>query len=175
MSDDDCDIFSAARKRAPKKALPKELSNSFNDSISSEVDYDFLADTTITTKGKKAGRERKTKPPKEPLAQETNEVGKDVFVPPEPVQTEASPRCLSPVSQLLLEMEKTQDSAPKKRGKKKVGIEENVETPCVVGPVARRTRSSLGKTIPEPVIEQSIDNITASAPNKPQKKSVAGQ
>ncbi|EDV42505.1 uncharacterized protein Dana_GF18021 [Drosophila ananassae] len=170
MSDDDCDIFSAARKRAPKKALPKELSNSFNDSISSEVDYDFLADTTITTKGKKAGRERKTKPPKEPLAQETNEVGKDVFVPPEPVQTEASPRCLSPVSQLLLEMEKTQDSAPKKRGKKKVGIEENVETPCVVGPVARRTRSSLGKTIPEPVIEQPIDNITASAPNKPQKR-----
>ncbi|KAH8236479.1 hypothetical protein KR026_003036 [Drosophila bipectinata] len=166
MSDDDCDIFSAARRRAPPKALPKESSNLFNDSIASEIDYDFLGDSTIKTKGKKAGRQKKTKPLPEP---------EPPTLPPEPVQNETPPRSLSPVSQLLLEMESAQENekaaakSPRKtRGKKKVGIEKSLEIPDVVGPIARRTRSSLGKTNPQPAIVEPITNSTAS--DKPKKR-----
>ncbi|KAH8335615.1 hypothetical protein KR074_007142 [Drosophila pseudoananassae] len=161
MSDDDCDIFSAARKRAPLKVLPKESANSFNDSTASELDYDFLGDSTIPTKGKKAGREKKTKPLSEPLT-----------LPPQPVQKDPSPRSLSPVSQLLLEMEKTQENEPKKRGKKKVGIEQSQEIPDIVGPIARRTRSSLGKTNPQPAMVEPITNSTAL--DKPKKRAPRG-
>ncbi|XP_017131466.1 uncharacterized protein CG4449 [Drosophila elegans] len=149
MSDDDCDIFSAVRKRAPVIALPKDSYNPGNDSFSKEVDYDF-----IEASPKKTGRTSKRKPPAAPREKpQTDEEGAS---PPkqnkqsqaetekdEKAEKESPERALSPVSKLILEME--QKCAQAGDAQKPEQAEESV-----VGPVARRTRSSLSKLEKQP-------------------------
>ncbi|KAH8243353.1 hypothetical protein KR032_006641 [Drosophila birchii] len=135
MSDDDCDIFSAACRRAPRNEQIASLDNSCNDSFSKEMDYDFLETST-----KKTSRANKTKVVKEPQMKEQKskkkgETQKDDILPLEPAKEQLdSPRALSPVSQLILEMDQKQTKAD--------------DPPFIAEdttPVARRTRSSLGK------------------------------
>ncbi|XP_017017471.2 DNA repair protein Rad60 [Drosophila kikkawai] len=143
MSDDDFDIFSAACRRAPRDALPlATFDNPCDDSFSKETDYDFLGTST-----KKTSRVRKAKVVTEPQnkvqkSKKKEEIQKDEQVPPEPAEKQLdSARSLSPVSQLILEMDQKQatDVAPL--------------IPEDSTPVARRTRSSQGKQEirPDPV------------------------
>ncbi|KAH8292012.1 hypothetical protein KR054_003457 [Drosophila jambulina] len=144
MSDDDCDIFSAACRPAPRNALPiASYDNTCNDSFSKEMDYDFLK-----TSPKKTSRAGKTKVMREPkvkkqIGKKVEEIQNDELLPPEPAKEQQdSARSLSPVSQLILEMDQNQpitDDPPL--------ISEDS------APVARRTRSSLGKQEihPDPV------------------------
>jgi len=110
-------------------ALPKESYNPGNDSFSKDVDYDFIEDSP-----KKPARNGKRKPPASPR----EKAQKSVEGPSPPKQNKLKPaetqkdegdknteRSLSPVSQLILEMEQ-------KNAKE-------IQT----APVARRTRSSL--------------------------------
>ncbi|XP_016959764.1 uncharacterized protein CG4449 [Drosophila biarmipes] len=157
MSDDDCDIFSAARKRVPVIALPKESYNPANDSFSKDVDYDFIEDSP-----KKSGKNGKRKPPAAPRVkpQQTEEG------PSPPKQNKLKPigaqkdegdkttdRSLSPVSQLILEME--QKNAEEKE----------------TAPVARRTRSSLSKLdTPSSVVEVAKTTGEVAAQAKPKRR-----
>ncbi|XP_017015218.2 DNA repair protein Rad60 [Drosophila takahashii] len=154
MSDDDCDIFSAARKRVPVKALPKESYNPGNDSFSKEVDYDF-----IDVSPKKTSRNGKRKPPAAP--QEKPQKSEDGPSPPKqnkvkPAEKEkveedkGSERCLSPVSKLIQEMEQ--------KNAKEVEV----------GPVARRTRSSLPNVEAQP--PDVASNVEVPAQAKPKRR-----
>jgi len=128
-------------------ALPKESYNPGNDSFSKDVDYDFIEDSP-----KKPARNGKRKPPASPR----EKAQKSVEGPSPPKQNKLKPaetqkdegdknteRSLSPVSQLILEMEQ-------KNAKE-------IQT----APVARRTRSSLSKLEPAPPDVASI--VTASS------------
>ncbi|XP_052836175.1 uncharacterized protein CG4449 [Drosophila gunungcola] len=167
MSDDDCDIFSAARKRAPIIPLPKDSYNPGNDSFSKEVDYDF-----IEASPKKTGRTSKRKPPaaprEKPLTDEEdasppkqNKQSQAETEKDEKAEKDAPERALSPVSKLILEME--QKHAQAGDAQKPEQAEE-----CVVGPVARRTRSSLGKLEKQPP-PVSV-NVVVPAKKKPSKR-----
>ncbi|EDW98115.1 uncharacterized protein CG4449 [Drosophila yakuba] len=164
MSDDDCDIFSAARKRVPVKALPKESYNLSNDSFSKEVDYDFIED--IPKKSNKTSKRRPAAATRE-KPQETH----DGASPPkqkkqeavEPEKDERSERSLSPVSQLILEMEK-------KKANDIADVEKHAKNNDV-GPVARRTRSSLNKAeMAPPTVPATVKVPTQVKPKKRGRK-----
>ncbi|KAH8251650.1 hypothetical protein KR038_003524 [Drosophila bunnanda] len=142
MSDDDFDIFSAASRRAPRDALPiASYDNPCNNSFSKEVDYDFLGIST-----KKTSRAYKTKGTKNQTkvqkSKKKEEIQKDELLPPEPSEARDSARALSPVSQLILEMDD-----------KQIKADDPPLFPEDTAPVGRRTRSSLGKReiLPDPV------------------------
>ncbi|XP_017072508.2 uncharacterized protein CG4449 [Drosophila eugracilis] len=157
MSDDDCDIFSAARKRVPVLALPKESYNPSNDSFSKEVDYDFLEDSP-----KKPNKTSKRKPPAAPREKPQ----KSKSGPSPPKQTKLEPpkidkdedeeRSLSPVSKLILEMEL------KNANEKLAELNKS--------PVARRTRSSLSKVEALPATATSIVEPPAKSQQKPKTR-----
>ncbi|XP_043653216.1 uncharacterized protein CG4449 [Drosophila teissieri] len=164
MSDDDCDIFSAARKRFPVKALPKESYNLSNDSFSKEVDYDFIEDIP-----KKSNKTSKRKPPA--ATREKPQKTEDGASPPkqkkqeavEPEKDERTERSLSPVSQLILEMEK-------KNANDAADVEKHAKENDV-GPVARRTRSSLNKAeMAPPTVAATVDKPTQVKPKKRGRK-----
>ncbi|XP_016989176.1 uncharacterized protein CG4449 [Drosophila rhopaloa] len=154
MSDDDCDIFSAARKRAPVIALPSDSYNPGNDSFSKEVDYDF-----IDASPKKSSRTSKRKQLAAPREKtQINDVGPS---PPkqnklnqaesEKDEEDGPQRALTPVSKLIQEME--QKHVMKGDARFVLDVEQNEAKKSDIVPVARRTRSSKGKldTQPPPV------------------------
>ncbi|XP_039490584.1 uncharacterized protein CG4449 [Drosophila santomea] len=164
MSDDDCDIFSAARKRVPVKALPKQSYNLSNDSFSKEVDYDFIEDIP-----KKSNKTSKRKPAA--ATREKPQKTHDGASPPkqkkqeavEPEKDERTERSLSPVSQLILEMEK-------KKANDTADVEKHAKEDDV-GPVARRTRSSLNKAeMAPPTVPASVEVPTQVKPKKRGRK-----
>ncbi|XP_022220735.2 uncharacterized protein CG4449 [Drosophila obscura] len=152
MSDDDCDIFSSLRN-ARVKEIPKLVYNPSNESFSKEFEESELLDRHSTTKKvskvaklndtatvQPKGRGRKGKKnlkedDKPPIA-----VAATVGQPEEPS------RPLSPISQLILEMEQKKAKAEKEK---------------IAGPVSRRTRSS-GSKVEKPVVEK---------PSPPKRKS----
>ncbi|EDX14035.1 uncharacterized protein CG4449 isoform X2 [Drosophila simulans] len=157
MSDDDCDIFSAARKRIPEIALPKESYNLGNDSFSKEVDYDFIEDlpkkSTKTGKRKNPAATRENPPKSQEDASPPKQAG-------EPEKDARKERSLSPVSLLILEMEKKNVEKDAKENE--------------LGPVARRTRSSLNKTKiappSPPPVSATVEVPTQVKPKKRGKK-----
>lgn len=159
MSDDDCDIFSAARKRIPEIALPKNPYNLGNDSFSKEVDYDFIEDlpkkSTKTGKRKNPAATRKNPPKSQDDASPPKQAEHKAVEPEEDMRTE---RSLSPVSLLILEMEK------------KNGQQSDVEKHAKendVGPVARRTRSSLNRSeMAPPPVSPTVEVPTQTKPKK---------
>ncbi|XP_017046457.2 LOW QUALITY PROTEIN: uncharacterized protein CG4449 [Drosophila ficusphila] len=160
MSDDEFDIFSAARKRAPVIALPQDSYNPSNDSFSKEAEYDFIEDSpkkSIKNKKRKA-REKAQKNEEGPSPPKQN---KQNLAETEIDEKDVTERALSPVSKLILEMEQNNaKQTAAKVDKKKV---EPKEDP--VGPVARRTRSSLSKVQKEPPpVEPVVQETTKAKP-----------
>ncbi|KAH8382675.1 hypothetical protein KR009_004811 [Drosophila setifemur] len=151
MSDDDCDIFSAVRRRAPVKALPRETFNPCNDSFHQEEDYDFLEDTS-----KKPSKAGKIKPPKQPRGKtkRSKEEESKNYEPQLPKPSEgANGRALSPVSQLIQNME----------------LEEAEEADKA--PVATRTRKMERRSAPvEEIVVASKQPITKKRNTRNNKK-----
>ncbi|EDV54034.1 uncharacterized protein CG4449 [Drosophila erecta] len=168
MSDDDCDIFSAARKRVPVKALPKESYDLSNDSFSKEVDYDFIED--VTKKSNKPSK-RKPRAAKREKPQESRDgaspskQAKQEEEVVEPENDERTERSLSPVSQLIWEMEKRKanDTATQLIPDVQKHAKEND-----IGSVARRTRSSLNKAEMAPAPVAATVEVTTKV--KPKKR-----
>ncbi|XP_068152965.1 DNA repair protein Rad60 isoform X2 [Drosophila tropicalis] len=128
MSDDDCDVFSILNRRAPVQEIPAEQLSLPNDSSCQEADYDIINAAETQTTSKKRGKGAKTVPKSKETTKSVNsKLPNDAALAGEVV----APRPLSPVSQLILEMEEnhTKEQA------------NQLES----APVARRTRSSLGK------------------------------
>ncbi|KAH8356452.1 hypothetical protein KR200_004725, partial [Drosophila serrata] len=117
--------------------------NACNDSFSKEVDYDFIsANTNKTSRVNKAKGVTKTQK-KVQKSKKKEEILKDELLFPEPAKKQQdSARALSPVSQLILEMDEKQTK-----------VDDPPLIPEDSAPVARRTRSSLGKKeiVPNPV------------------------
>ncbi|KRG02080.1 uncharacterized protein CG4449 isoform X2 [Drosophila mojavensis] len=138
MSDDDCDIFNMPVKRlnVPQKQFAEEC-----ETIK-QIDYDFIkkpatkpAKPTIKPNPKpQSGKRKKQAKEEEPPMNKTDEI---TGITLEEAQASITRVDLSPVSQLIHEMEQKKER------------EKNKEIEAL--PVARRTRSSLGKrqTTPE--------------------------
>ncbi|XP_017856615.1 PREDICTED: uncharacterized protein CG4449 isoform X2 [Drosophila arizonae] len=140
MSDDDCDIFNMPVKRlnVPQKQFAEEC-----ETIK-QIDYDFIK-KPVTKPAKptdkikpnpkpKSGKRKKQAKEEEPPRNKTEEI---TGITLEEAQAPITRLDLSPVSQLIHEMEQKKER------------EKNKELEAL--PVARRTRSSLGKrqTTPE--------------------------
>ncbi|KAL7730283.1 hypothetical protein ACLKA6_016538 [Drosophila palustris] len=135
MSDDDCDIFSMPTKRA--KDLPQKFI--VPDQELKPADYDFIEinpeikrPTKVSRGVKQAVQEKKPKTRTGKLKRTLNDEESKNNVQEEEVPVLPN-RDLSPVSQMIFEMEKN---------KVKNALDEM--------PVARRTRSSLGARNPAP-------------------------
>ncbi|XP_030559438.1 uncharacterized protein CG4449 [Drosophila novamexicana] len=152
MSDDDCDIFDLPVKRinaAPQKQFVEEQE-------SRQTDYDFIKSDQVAKKPTKvtkpkskarAGNRKKQTDEKESNNNEMKEA-------PAP----AARAALSPVSQLIYEMEQKQDKANAKA--------------IDALPVSRRTRSSLGKHLPTPEQENDQEAPVAVEVSPPKKRNV---
>lgn len=171
MSDDDCDIFDLPVKRingkcsifgvnlmliwtirlaaAPQKQFVEEQE-------SRQTDYDFIKSDQVVKKPTKvtkpkakarAGNRKKQTDEKESNNNEMEEA-------PAP----AARAALSPVSQLIYEMEQKQDQAKAKA--------------IDALPVSRRTRSSLGKHLPTPEQENDQEAPVAVEVSPPKKRNV---
>ncbi|XP_046865306.1 uncharacterized protein CG4449 isoform X2 [Drosophila willistoni] len=123
--DDDCDVFSVLSRRVPVQEVPKEQLSLPNDSLSQEADYDIINAADTQTTSKKRGKAAK---PVTKSKKTTKSVNAKL---PKDAKEVAAPRPLSPVSQLIVEMEENHT-------KEQANEHESA-------PVARRTRSSLGK------------------------------
>ncbi|XP_064548335.1 DNA repair protein Rad60 [Drosophila montana] len=155
MSDDDCDIFNLPVKRlnaAPQKQFVE-------DQESRQTDYDFIkSDHFIkkpakVTKPKSKARAGNRKKQTDEEESNNNEM--------EEAPAPATRAALSPVSQLIYEMEQRQDKT-------------NAKATDAL-PVARRTRSSLGKRLPTPEQDNDQEAPVAVKVSPPKKRNVRGK
>ncbi|XP_030238465.1 uncharacterized protein CG4449 isoform X2 [Drosophila navojoa] len=149
MSDDDCDIFNMPVKRlnVPQKQFAEDC-----ETIK-QTDYDFIkkpatkpakqADQIKPNPKPKSGKRKKQAKDEEISKNKTDEIN---GITVEEAQAPIARGDLSPVSQLIHEMEQRKER------------EKNQEMGSL--PVARRTRSSLGKRQPTP--EKNKDELETS-------------
>ncbi|XP_023169199.2 uncharacterized protein CG4449 [Drosophila hydei] len=151
MSDDDCDIFNMPVKRlnvVPQKHCTEDLD-------SKQIDYDFIKKPTTKSikqtaqikpksKAKSGNRKKQEKDEEKLINNNTQEVTSPTLGE---AQAPISRADLSPVSQLIYEMEQKQERIKTKE--------------MEALPVARRTRSSIGKRQPTP---EKINELEVPAP-----------
>ncbi|XP_034660477.1 uncharacterized protein CG4449-like [Drosophila subobscura] len=145
MSDDEYDIFSSLRTINRVTVPPKETYSPTNDSFSKELEAELLVEHSTTKKSSKAKvNDTTTAPTKKKGRKGKKNVQQDEKPPIEEEatggQAEEPSRSLTPVSKMLLELEQEKAKAE--------------EAKTLSGPVARRTRSSLGKVAQQPEAKQ---------------------
>ncbi|SPP80131.1 uncharacterized protein CG4449 [Drosophila guanche] len=143
MSDDEYDIFSSLRTINRVKVPPKEAYSPSNESFSKELEAELLDEHSTTKKTSKAKvNDTTTAPTKKKDRKGKKNVQQDEKPPigeeATGGQAKEPSRSLSPVSKMLFELEQ-----------EKAKAEEETS-----GPVARRTRSSLGKVANQPEVKQ---------------------
>ncbi|XP_062123526.1 DNA repair protein Rad60 isoform X2 [Drosophila sulfurigaster albostrigata] len=175
MSDDD-DIFNVPTKRADENKLfmPNEESE--------EADYDFIEVKPVIKKPTKLTKSKQV-PVEKPIAKnsktrkakeldEQKPAGKTS--PEEATVAPPSRRDLSPVSQMILEMEQREHQVHKPP---KETIQSDIDDALAEMPVARRTRAGRRSLNPPPPdgIEQSAAAPAAKKPSPPRQRASRGK
>ncbi|BFF93045.1 uncharacterized protein DMAD_10977 [Drosophila madeirensis] len=145
MSDDEYDIFSSLRTINRVNVPPKETYCPTNDSFSKELEAELLVEHSTTNKTRKVKvNDTTTAPTKKKGRKGKKNVQQDEKPPIEEEatggQAEEPSRSLTPVSKMLLELEQEKAKAEEEK--------------TLSWPVARRTRSSLGKVAQQPEPKQ---------------------